>query len=603
MIDTVTHPGVKSKGLILVTLCLAALIINIDVTIVNVALPSLVRELRATTTNLQWIVDAYTLVFAALILAAGSLSDRVGRKGILLAGLGVFAAGSVAGSLANTPNELIAARAIMGIGAAGIFPATLSLIANVFTERGERAKAIGLWGATTGVGVAAGPIVGGWLLEHFWWGSVFVFMVPVAAVVAALVAWAVPTSRDPNVRPIDWPGLALSSLGMGILIFSIIQAPEWGWGSTNTIATIVGGLAVLAVFVVVESRTERPMMDVDLFRNPRFTAASGSITIGFFVLAGFTFLITQYFQFVKGYTPFGTGLRILPVAISIAVAAVVGTRLALRVGNNVVVATGLAMWGLAVLWISTVSTGTSYIEIVGQMILGGGGLGLITAPATEAFMGAVPTEKAGVGSAVNDATRLFGAALGVAVIGSIAASIYSSRLGSTIPHDLPQQAAAAAKGSVGGALVAAKSMSAAGLVAPAQHLVNAAVGAFLDSVEGALHVAGGVALAGAVMAGFLLPARPRAGEDLGLRAEDELPALSTNGNGNGNGSGGGNGHRRDGWIAGTRRLRVAPSVEAQVIGSASGAVRVVGVDGDWAHVESGDGDGWLRRPFVRDPSR
>src|SRR5216110_2395577 len=181
-----------SKSTVLITLCLAALIINIDVTIVNVALPSLVRQLGATTTNLQWVVDAYTLVFAALILAAGSLSDRVGRKGVLLAGLGVFAIGSLSGSFCQTPNQLIAARAVMGIGAAGIFPATLSLIANVFTERKERAKAIGLWGATTGVGVATGPIVGGWLLEHFWWGSVFVFMVPIAAVVAALVAWTVP---------------------------------------------------------------------------------------------------------------------------------------------------------------------------------------------------------------------------------------------------------------------------------------------------------------------------------------------------------------------------------------------------------------------------
>src|SRR6266550_1589883 len=198
------------KGLILLALCSAALIINIDVTIVNVALPSLVRELGATTTNLQWVVDAYTLVFAALILAAGSVSDRVGRKGILLAGLGVFAAGSLAGSLANTPNGLVAARAVMGIGAAGIFPATLSLIANVFTERAERAKAIGLWGATTGVGVATGPIVGGWLLGRFWWGSVFLFMAPVAAVIAAVIASVVTTSRDPSAPPIDWRGVVLS---------------------------------------------------------------------------------------------------------------------------------------------------------------------------------------------------------------------------------------------------------------------------------------------------------------------------------------------------------------------------------------------------------
>src|SRR5439155_23234226 len=420
--------GTSRKGLILFTLCLAALIINIDVTIVNVALPSLVRELGATTTNLQWVVDAYTLVFAALILAAGSLSDRVGRKGVLLAGLGVFAIGSLSGSLCQTPNQLIAARAVMGIGAAGIFPATLSLIASVFTGRKERAKAIGLWGAATGIGVATGPIVGGWLLEHFWWGSVFVFMVPIAAVVAALVAWTVPTSRDPNIRPIDVPGLVLSSAAMATLIFAIIQAPDWGWGSATTLATIAAGVLIFAAFIAVEQRTAIPMMDVNLFKNPRFTAASGSITIGFFVLAGFTFLITQYFQFVKGYSPLGTGVRLLPVAVSIAVAAFAGTKLAVAIGNKAVVATGLALFGGTLLWIATNSASTSYLAIVGQMVAGGGGLGLITAPATEAIMGVVPREKAGVGSAVNDATRLFGAALGVAVVGSVATSLYTDRL-------------------------------------------------------------------------------------------------------------------------------------------------------------------------------
>src|SRR5947208_7083154 len=225
----------RSKTPILLALCSAALIINIDVTIVNVTLPSLVRQLGATTTQLQWVVDAYTLVFAALILAAGSVSDRVGRKGVLLLGLTVFGIGSLAGAMSTSASELVVARAVMGIGAAGIFPSTLSLIANVFTERGERAKAIGLWGATTGVGVAAGPIVGGWLLEHYWWGSVFLFMVPIAAVVAALVAWAVPTSNEPNVRPVDLPGLLLSSAAMATLIFAIIQAPDWAWGSASTL--------------------------------------------------------------------------------------------------------------------------------------------------------------------------------------------------------------------------------------------------------------------------------------------------------------------------------------------------------------------------------
>src|SRR5712692_2164419 len=400
----------EHKGLILLALCLAALIINIDVTFVNVTLPSLVRELGASTTSLQWVVEAYTLVSAALILAAGSLSDRVGRKGVLLVGLAVFALGSLAGSLGTNPDQLIAARVVMGIGAAGIFPATLSLIANVFTERRERAKAIGLWGATTGVGVAAGPIVGGWLLGTFWWGSVFLFMAPVAIVIAGLIAWAVPTSKDPAAPPIDWRGLVLSSAGMGTLVYSIIQAPNWGWGSARTLATIAAGIAILALFINVERRMERPMLDVGLFRNPRFTAASGSITIGFFTLAGFTFLITQYFQFVKGYTPLGTGVRLLPVASSIAVAALVGTKLAVRLGNKAVVASGLALFGVGLLWIATDSASTAYIVIAGQMLLGGGGMGLITAPATVFVNGAAPTEKAGVGSAVNDATRLFGAA-------------------------------------------------------------------------------------------------------------------------------------------------------------------------------------------------
>ncbi len=502
--------GVSRRGLVLLALCSAALIINIDVTIVNVALPSLVRELGASTTNLQWVVDAYTLVFASLILAAGSLSDRVGRKGILLLGLGVFGAGSFAGAFGQSPGQLIAARAVMGVGAALIFPATLSLIANIFTDRAERAKAIGLWGATTGLGVATGPIVGGWLLEHFWWGSVFLFMVPVAALVGGLVAWSVPTSRDRSAAPIDWPGLLLSAAGMATLVLGIIQAPNWGWGSPPTLGTIGAGLAILALFVNVEARTARPMLDVGLFRNPRFTAASGSITIGFFTLAGFTFLITQYFQFVKGYTPFGTGVRLLPVAVSIAVAAVVGTKLAVRVGNKAVVATGLGLFGVALWWISTASASTPYVVLAGQMLIGGGGLGLISAPATEAVLGAVPTEKAGVGSAVNDATRLFGAALGVAVIGSVAASLYSRRLGTTLPPGLPRQAVVAARSSVGGALVAAQHLHSAGLGLAAHTLTVAAINAFLRSLSGACRVAGSVAVGGALMAAALLPSRPTA---------------------------------------------------------------------------------------------
>jgi EmrB/QacA subfamily drug resistance transporter len=497
-----------SKGATLLALCLAALIINIDVTIVNVTLPSLVRQLGASTAGLQWVVDAYTLVFAALILTAGSLSDRFGRKGLLLAGLGVFAAGSLAGALVDSTGALIAARAVMGVGAAAIFPSTLSLIANVFTERSERVKAIGLWGATTGVGVAAGPIVGGWLLTRFWWGSVFALMVPLAAVVAGLVAWTVPTSRDPEIPPVDRPGLALSAAGMGLFVLGIIQAPSWGWASSKTIAVLAAGLAVLAAFVTVERRQTHPMLDVTLFRNLRFTAASGSITIGFFALAGFTFLVTQYFQFVKGYSPLGTGVRLLPVAVSIAIAALRGTRLAVRIGNKAVVSAGLTLFGTALLWIAANNTTTPYLVIAAQMILGGTGMGLITAPATEAILGVVPAHKAGVGSAVNDATRLFGSALGVAVIGSVATSAYTGQLTNRLPGQLPSALSQVAHQSVGAALSVSTRLSTSGHPALSTLVHHAATNAFLHGLAAGCTLAGTVAILGAVMAAAFLPSRP-----------------------------------------------------------------------------------------------
>jgi hypothetical protein len=296
---------------------------------------------------------------------------------------------------------------------------------------------------------------------------------------------------------------------MGTVILSIIQAPNWGWTSVRTLATAALGLAILAAFIQIERRTVNPMLDVGLFRNLRFTAASGSIAIGFFTLAGFTFLVTQFFQFVRGYTALGTGVRILPVAISIAVAAILGTRFAVKIGNKAVVASGLLLFGVALLWISAVSATTSYLILAATMVMGGGGLGLISAPATEAIMGAVPKEKAGVGSAINDATRLFGATLGVAVIGSIAASLYTTRLAETIPPGLPHQAVAAAGGSVGGALVAAQGLSNAGLADAAHALSHVANAAFLHSFSGALRMAGAVAIGGALFAARFLPARPR----------------------------------------------------------------------------------------------
>jgi EmrB/QacA subfamily drug resistance transporter len=496
------------KPLILSSLLLAAFAINVDTTIVNVALPSLVRELHASTTELEWIVDAYNLLFAALVLATGNLSDRLGRKGVLLCGLGVFGIATTAGGLVDSPAALIAARAVMGIGAALIFPATLSLLTNVFTERRERARAIGLWGATAGVGIAAGPIVGGWLLEHYSWPSVFFALAPIAALAALLVAVSVPTSRDPAAPPADRAGLALSAAAIAILAYTIIEAPNSGWMAARTLGGLALAGALFAAFIAWERRAPAPMLEVALFRNLRFSAASGALTITFFALMGFIFLVVLYMQFLKGYGPLSTGLRILPVAITVGITSILGTGLAVRAGTKLVVAGGLVFLAAGLAWASTVSASTSYLTIVGSMVLLGAGIGLTSAPATESIMGAVSDAKAGIGSAINDATRILGATLGVAVIGSIFASLYTSQLDAGLTAEMPAAAASAAHDSVGAAFAAAAHLDAAGRSGLALALRDAASTAFFEGFGAACLVAAAVAAVGAVLSAWLIPAQP-----------------------------------------------------------------------------------------------
>jgi EmrB/QacA subfamily drug resistance transporter len=512
----------RSKPVILVALLLAAFLVNLDTTLVNVALPTLVRELHATTTQLQWVVDAFNLVFAALLLTFGSLSDRFGRKGMLLAGLAVFGVASLAGGFTTSPAQLIAARSVMGLGAAMTFPATLSLISNVFTERKERARAIGLWGAIAGVAIAMGPIVGGWLLEHFSWASIFIAMAPVAALAILLVAIIVPASKDPDAAGPDVPGLVLSSATMALLVFTIIEAPTYGWTAARSIAGFAGSAVLLAAFIVRERSAAHPMLDVRLFRNMRFSAASGAVTISFFTLFGFIFLITQYFQFVRTYSPLSTGVHLLPVALSVGVGSLAGTQLAVRLGTKLVVTTGaVAMAGFYAWVAATTSTTLSYGVIAAQMVVYGLGLGLTSAPATESIMGAISRHKAGVGSAVNDSTRLIGGTLGVAVIGSVYASVYGSRLAATLPPGLPGRVTALAHQSVGAAYAAASQITALGHPALGNALQHASANAFLRGLTTGALVAGGVAAVGAVLAVVFLPAQPSAAPDDSI---DALPA-------------------------------------------------------------------------------
>jgi EmrB/QacA subfamily drug resistance transporter len=506
--STVVRP--QRKGLTLAVVCVATYAVLVEGSIVNIALPSIVRQLNANTTELKWIVDAYNLVFAALVLVGGSLSDKFGRRRLLTLGLVIFGAGNAIASFANDTGLLIASRGIMGLGAALVFPTTLSIITNTFTERGERAKAIGLWGAMTGLGVASGPIIGGWLLESYYWGSVFVLMVPVAVVAIVATLMFIPESRDPDSPPIDWGGVALSTIALAALVSAIIQGPSWGWLDTRTLT----GFAIAVVFAVIFIRWERgqrdPMLDVLLFKNARFSAASGAITAAFFALFGFIFLVTQYFQFVRGYGTLSSGLRTLPVAFSIAFAAITGTRLAVKYGNRAVVATGLTLLSIAFFWIAIfMDRSYPYELIVLNMIVMGLGIGFTTAPATESIMGAVSKEKAGQGSGVNDATREVGGTLGVAVIGSVYASMYASQLDSstawqTVPAELLKQA----EDGVGIALgVAEGSRQTLGDDVVVQ-LQSDVIEAFIRGLSIGCVVAGAVTLLGAAAAARFLPARP-----------------------------------------------------------------------------------------------
>ena len=414
-------------------------------------------------------------------------------------GLGVYGVANVVAALTTTPTELIAARLLMGVGAAIVFPTTLSIIANVFSDRAGRATAIGIWGATTGLAVACGPIAGGALLEAFSWDSTFLAKVPVALLALGLVVWLVPTSRDRSRPGLDLGGLALSTVALGLLVYAIIEAPEAGWTSGRTMGGLAVALAVLGGFLVHERRTDHPLLDLALFRDPRFSAASASVTVAFFALFGFIFLIVQYFQFLKGYAPLETGLRLIPVALSIGVASVVGTRLVVRLGNKAVVTTGLASLAIAYVWTSGVGTETAYAEIVGQMVFLGLGMGLTSAPATESIMGAVSLDKAGIGSAINDTTRELGGTLGVAVIGSVYASLYADAFAGA--GGVP----AAARESVGGALIAAEALPGETGAAVAR----LAGDGFFAGLQAGCLVAAGLCAAGAVFTAVALPSKPR----------------------------------------------------------------------------------------------
>jgi EmrB/QacA subfamily drug resistance transporter len=474
----------------LTVICLCVIVIILDNTILNVALPSIEESLHASASQLQWTVDAYTLTFASLLLVAGNLGDRYGRRGALLTGLVIFGVGSAMAAFASSAGVLIAFRALMGLGAAAIFPTTLSIITNIF-DGDERGRAIGIWAALSGLGIAAGPIIGGVMLDHFWWGSVLLVNVPIVIVAIVLLLLFVPTSKDPHAPPLDTGGAVLATTGMTALLYGIIEAPREGWSSPGVVMAMLLGVVLLVGFVVRERSTDHPMLPIEFFKDRRFSAASVALSLTFFALFGYIFLLTQYLQFVRGLDPLAAGLRLAAPALGIMVSAPLAPRIAERVGTKVVVAAGLAVATVCMVLLSRTWILDDDLGLELVFVMFGFGMGLTMAPATDSIMGSVPRRRAGVGSAVNDTTRQTGGALGLAVLGSLLATRYNTRI-DALP--IPGPARDAARSSIGGALHVARAVG-----GDAGHrLVDAARAGFASGIQFATLV-GAVVVAGAVV--------------------------------------------------------------------------------------------------------
>jgi EmrB/QacA subfamily drug resistance transporter len=506
-------------------LCVSLLVVGLDNTILNVAIPTLQTKLGATQGQIEWIIDSYVLVFAGLLLTMGAIGDKFGRRRALTYGLLVFGLGSVWSAFSGSANTLIAARALMGVGGALIMPSTLSILTNVFPPA-ERGRAIAIWAGVSGLGVGVGPIAGGALLEHFWWGSIFLVNIPV--VIAAIVAgrYLVPESKDDHAPRLDPAGAALSIAGLGALVWAIIEAPVKGWLDPWVVGMAVAGIAIIVLFVVTEARSDHPMLPVEFFKNPRFSAGSGSVTLAFFALFGTTLLLVQYQQLVRGYDALGSGLRVLPVAVALVAFAPRSAGLAARYGTKRVVASGLTLLALTLASLRLFEVGTPYWKLGVVYFLMGAAMAHVVAPATEAIMGALPRNRAGVGSAVNDTTRQVGGALGVAILGSLLSSAYAAHVAPVL-NLLPPERRAEARDSIGRTMqVAAETF---GERSPETlRIVEGARVAFTDAMGTVALAAAAFALLGAVGVVLFLPARGRDEEGeleaLGLPEPEEATA-------------------------------------------------------------------------------
>jgi EmrB/QacA subfamily drug resistance transporter len=487
----------------LAVLCLSLTVISIDNTILNVALPSIVESLGARGSELQLLIDGYTIVFACLLLTAGSLGDKLGRKGILTIGLALFGAFSTFAAFSTSADMLIVARALMGIGGACIYPSTLSILTNTFHDERERGRAIGIWAGVSGLGVAIGPLAGGLLVEHFWWGSVFLVNVPICIIAIIAGRFFVPTTvRDPDHALDPW-GAVFSILALAGLLYAIIEIPDRGAVDPVVVVSFVIGLVFLVAFGWWETHSVHPMLDLRFFQNPRFSAASATITMTFFALYGSTFLLTQYFQFVLRYSPLKAGMMTAPVAIGIMATAPQAPKLVERIGTKLVVVCGLSIVALGLASYSIEPIMSSVVGGAGVRLMFGIGMGLVVAPATESIMGSLPKAKAGVGSAVNDTTRQTGGALGVAIIGSVFAATYHHVI--DVPAGVPDAARPLIHDSIGSAIEAVSRFDLPAALAETVHVASS--DAFFRGMQVAAWVGTAIVVCAAFVAYRFLPAR------------------------------------------------------------------------------------------------
>ncbi|WP_345020115.1 MFS transporter [Streptomyces shaanxiensis] len=480
--------GHPQRWLILGVICLAQLTVLLDNTILNVAIPSLTSELGAATSDIQWMINAYSLVQSGLLLTAGSAADRYGRKKMLAVGLVLFGVGSLVAGLADSSGQLIAARAGMGIGGALLMTTTLAVAMQIFTLE-EQPKAIGIWAAVNSLGFATGPLLGGFMLDHFWWGAIFLINLPVAALALVAVVILVPESKNPQGDRPDLLGAVLSTIGMSSLVFAIISGPEHGWTSGRVLASAAVAVVVLAGFAYWESRIPYPMLDMHFFRNRRFTGAVAGAVLIAFGMGGSLFLLTQHMQFVLGYGPLEAGLRTAPLALMIVALNFTGVaaKWSGKLGTPVAIGLGMTAMAAGLVSIATLTEHGYPGTLLGLVLIGVGAA--IASPAmAHAIMSAIPPEKAGVGAGINGTVAEFGQGLGVAVLGAV----LNSRFAALIP---------VAASSLPGALAAAGSAEEKGRITDA----------FASGLETSQLVGAGAVLAGGLVAAGLLRRAERAG--------------------------------------------------------------------------------------------